>query len=633
MCGFVVFVDGREAPQLPDLTGPLASLYHRGPDDTVTHQIGNWVSMGFARLAIIDPDGSRQPLSYPGFGTDAGRWTVVLNGEIYNYRELRAELINNHQAAFGTDGDAEVLAAALHHWGPAAVNRLRGMFAFAAWDSHTNTLLCARDPFGIKPLYYLTTPDGLWLASEKKALPVNGVAVDEEALSLYLTYQYVPEPWTLQSGVARLPAGSLLRYSPGGSADIEPYHRPAFRPDSRLGIEPAAAMIRHALRESVHAHMVADVPVGAFLSSGIDSTAVVAFARELNPDLRVFTAGFDLPGYSEIEVAQQTAQHFGLTLTPTVVTAADVMEALPRIIWHLDDPVADPSIVPLYFLAQTAAQHVKVVLSGEGSDELFGGYHIYREPASLAPIRRLPTRIQHGLRAVSTVIPEGVKGKSYLERATTPIEERYYGNARMFTYAEKEQLLRHNENIASHTLATRDAYLEAEGLDDATTMQHIDLRTWLTGDILTKADRMSMAHSLELRVPFLDRNVFSIATRIPTSLRLPANSKVTKHVLRHALRDDIPAFVIDRPKLGFPTPTAHWLRGEIGEWADQIFAESQTGHLIHLTYARELLRAHRNREADHARKIWTLLNFCLWHRIFVDRCPVLSGVRLTASRI
>jgi asparagine synthase (glutamine-hydrolysing) len=375
--------------------------------------------------------------------------------------------------------------------------------------------------------------------------------------------------------------------------------------------------IRETLRESVRLHMRADVPVGAFLSSGIDSTAVVALAREFNPNILTFTVGYDVDGYSEIEVAQESARHLGVTTIPTRIGPQEMMDALPKIVWHLDDPVADPSLVPLYFVAKKAAEHVTVVLSGEGADEFFGGYTIYREPLSLNAVRSLPDPMQRGLRAVSKVIPEGVKGKSFLERGTTRIEERYYGNARMFNEQEKRGLLRRNDQGVRYTDVTAPIYAECVDLDDVTKMQYVDLFTWLRGDILVKADRISMAHSLEVRVPYLDREVFDVAATLPVDLKLPPRSDATKYAMRQALRGVVPPAIVDRRKLGFPTPTRVWLRGEMYEWARHLLATSAAGDLLDLGYAARLLDEHRRGEADHSRKVWTVLVFCVWHAIFV----------------
>ncbi|GIJ44482.1 putative asparagine synthetase AsnB [Virgisporangium aliadipatigenens] len=627
MCGFVVCVDKAVMPEGSPigLSSALDAIHHRGPDDCSEAHAGP-CTFGFQRLAIIDTDGSRQPLRYPVSGPQAGRWTVVCNGEIYNYRGLRAELIEDYGCEFATEGDIEVLAAALHVWGIDALRRLRGMFAFAAWDDVEGVLHAGRDPFGIKPLYVAALEDRLWLASEKKTLMsiVDRYAVDSTALSHYLTLQYVPEPHSLHRDVARLAAGERLEYRPGGDVKIESWSRPIFRPQPVTAgtalHQTLVSDIRETLRESVRAHMVADVPVGAFLSSGIDSTAIVALAREVKPDLRVYTAGFEeteTAGYSELGIAADTAQQLGLRHTAAVVRPEDVIATLPRIIWHLDDPLADPALIPLYFVAKAAAQDVTVVLSGEGADELFGGYAIYREPASVAPVQKLPRAARLGLRALGRLIPEGVKGHSFLDRATTPIEERYYGNARMFDDRSKGQLLR--AGMTPYTQVTEAAYAEAAALDDVATMQYVDLRTWLPGDILTKADRMSMAHSLELRVPFLDKRVFDVAARIPAELKVPRAHRTTKVALREAMRGIVPDSVVDRPKLGFPTPTRVWLKGVVGEWAAEVMFRSSASELLDLGYAQKLLADHRAGVADYSRKVWTVLSFCLWYAIFVER--------------
>ena len=622
MCGFLMYVG--DFPISPEALGQverqLELLDHRGPDDMALERSGQCVAAGFKRLAIIDVQGSRQPLRYPPRGPDAGRWTLVFNGEIYNFEALREELIRVHGAEFATGGDSEVVAAAYHYWGDAALDRFRGMFAFALWDEATETVHAARDQFGIKPLYYLPTPEGLWLSSEKPPLlGIAGGELDQTALSLYLTMQYVPEPYTLHRHIARLPSAGLLTRALGYPPVIRRHGRPKFRPDPAVSEASIVDELRDALRESVRCHLRADVPVGAFLSSGIDSTAIVALAAEVHPRLRAFTAGFDTPAaFSEFDVAERSARQLGVELVPAIVKPEQVMEALPRIVWHLGDPVADPSIVPLYFLAQKAAEHVTVVLSGEGADELAGGYTIYREPRSLAPVRRLGEPIQRGLRALARAVPEGVKGKSYLLRATTPIETRYFGNARVLGDEEKARILLGGEPGVGHQHVTAALYAEAADLDEVTTMQHIDVNTWLPGDILTKADRMSMAHSLELRVPFLDRGVFEVLSRLPDRLKVPARSRTTKYALRRALAGIVPDFIVDRPKLGFPTPARRWLRVELAEWAHHVLSTSGAGHLIDLDYAHDMLKQHERGEADNARKLWILLSFCLWHGIFVD---------------
>ncbi|HEX6500750.1 MAG TPA: asparagine synthase (glutamine-hydrolyzing) [Micromonosporaceae bacterium] len=623
MCGLLTFISagGPAGAQHAAIAQALESLHHRGPDETGVEVVGDDVVFAHKRLAIIDVASSHEPLPYLD-----GRYLLTYNGEIYNYIELREELIRDFGARFATAGDGEVIVAGYHYWGEAVLDRLRGMFAFVIWDRQQRRVFGARDPFGIKPMHYLRTADGVYFASEKKALLpfaqsayAGDAGLDTANLSHYLTLQYVPEPRTLHRGINRIGSGECLTTTPGGEIRVRRYYRPTFRPTPTDDPDKLFARIRETLRESVRIHMRSDVPVGAFLSSGIDSTAVVAFAREFNPNILTFTVGYDVDGYSEIEVAQDSARHLGVTTIPTKIGPREMMEALPRIVWHLDDPVADPALVPLYFVAKKAAEHVTVVLSGEGADEFFGGYTIYREPLSLATVNGLPDPVQRGLRKVAQVIPQGVKGRSFLERGTTPIEERYYGNARMFTEDEKRQLLRHYDPSVRYTDVTAPIYAEATDLDDVTKMQYVDLYTWLRGDILVKADRMSMAHSLELRVPFLDRAVFDVAATIPVDLKLPPKSVTTKYALRRALEGVVPPAIVNRKKLGFPTPTRVWLRGEMYEWARDILVSSGAGNLLDLPYVGGLLEEHREGRADHSRKIWTVLVFCVWHAIFVER--------------
>jgi asparagine synthase (glutamine-hydrolysing) len=628
MCGVLVYISdsGAAAARGGAIAAALESLHHRGPDDTGVELVSSDVVFAHKRLSIIDVELSHEPLSYPPSGPEAGRYLLTFNGEIYNYIELRRELVAEFGAEFATAGDAEVVVAGYHYWGEKVLDRLRGMFVFVLWDGARRTAFGARDPFGIKPLHYLRTGDGVYFASEKKALlelmwgdPAAEVALDPANLSHYLTLQYVPEPGTLHQGIERLGSGECFTYHPGGRVETTRWYRARFHPQPVADPTALYRRIQDTLRESVRLHMRSDVPVGAFLSSGIDSTAVVALAREFNPDILTFTVGYDVPGYSEIEVAQASARELGVTTIPTKIGPDDMMDAVPKIVWHLDDPVADPALVPLYFVAKKAAEYVTVVLSGEGADEFFGGYTIYREPLSLAGVTHLPSTVQKGLRAVSRAIPEGVKGKSFLERGTTPIEQRYYGNARIFTEDDKRRLLRRYDPGVRYTDVTAPLYAEAAGLDPVTSMQYIDLYTWLRGDILVKADRMSMAHSLELRVPFLDREVFEVAAGIPVDLKLPPRSTDTKYALRRALEGVVPAPIVNRRKLGFPTPTRVWLKGEMYEWARDILSRSGAGDLLDLGVALELLEQHRRGHADNSREVWTVLIFCVWHAIFVER--------------
>jgi asparagine synthase (glutamine-hydrolysing) len=623
MCGLIGFLAnaGADDGSKDAIERSLIQMRHRGPDDS-----GLWfdddVVIGFRRLSTIDLEHSHQPLPYL-----SGRYQLIFNGEIYNYLELRARLSSEFGAVFETDGDGEAIVAGYHYLGEGILGELRGMFSFLLWDSQERELFGARDPFGIKPLYTYADDRGTFYASEKKALlsvaadhieAGSDAEIDTEALQHYLTLQYVPEPASMHRQIRRIESGTSFTQRPGQPAVSRRYFKPEF--STRPVTEPDKLyhQIAEVLRDSVAKHMRADVTVGAFLSGGIDSTAIAALAHEHNRGLLTFTTGFERQGFSEIDVAAESAAAIGVEHITKVVTPEEMMQTLPLIIWYLDDPVADPALVPLYFIAREARKHVKVVLSGEGADELFGGYTIYREPLSLRRWTSAPDPVRTLLGALSTILPEGMRGKDLLRRASIGIEERYYGNARIFRDDELRQgnLLRTYSSAVSYTDVTARHYAATRHLDDSTRMQYIDLFTWLRGDILVKADKMTMANSLELRVPFLDPEVFAIAATLPVDQKLSPDT--TKYALRRALAEIVPAHVLNRPKLGFPVPTRPWLRDVMYDWAHDIISSAGTDHLINTTAALELLKAHRDGPHDYSRKIWTLLVFMIWHGIFVE---------------
>jgi asparagine synthase (glutamine-hydrolysing) len=611
----------------PSVAAALRCMRHRGPDES-----GTWtdqeVVFGFNRLSIIDLEHSQQPLHW-GPPESPDRYTILHNGEVYNYLELRAELMREHGAVFRTDGDAEAIVAAYHHYGPHAVGRLRGMFAFVIWDRERSHIFGARDPFGIKPLYYATGPHGTAFASEKKALlelaSTLGInpRLDRKALQHYLILQYVPEPETMHDQIHRIESGTSFTVAPGGEIATHRYFHPTFRPRPIRGEADAERLygeIAEALRDSVAKHMRADVTVGAFLSGGIDSTATAALAKQHNPDLITFTTGFERQGYSEVDVAAESAAAIGVKHVVRTVSADEMMAALPLIVWYLDDPVADPALVPLWFIAREARNYVKVVLSGEGADELFGGYTIYREPISLAPFERVPGALRRVMGRVSTHIPDGVRGKDLLRRGALTLEQRYYGNARIFRDDQLRGVLRTFDERTSHHDVTGEPYRTSAGWDPVTRMQHVDLFTWLRGDILVKADKMTMANSLELRVPFLDTEVFRIASQLPLAQKV--TNETTKYALRRAMRDIVPPHVVNRRKLGFPVPIRHWLKAEMYDWARQIVLRSHTDELIDRNAVLRLMEEHRTGTLDHSRRIWALVVFMLWHSIFIEKTLV-----------
>ncbi|HDR4682240.1 asparagine synthase (glutamine-hydrolyzing) [Bacillus cereus] len=585
-------------------------LYHRGPDDQGYFR-DEHVQFGFRRLSIIDLDAGHQPLAY-----DNERYILMFNGEIYNYIELR-EMLIKQGACFSTQSDTEVIVALYAQVKEECVNYLRGMYTFVIWDRQEKKLFGARDHFGIKPLYIAQQNDITFFASEKKSIlhVMQDKGVNPTALQHYFTYQYGPEPETLTNDINKIEPGHYFIKEIGKEIEVYRYWKPYFNASDNKKEEHIRA-IRDVLYDSVKVHMRSDVPVGAFLSGGIDSSIIASIAKEINPNLLTFSVGFEHRGFSEIDVAKETAEKLGVKNYSVLVTPQEFMNEFPKIMWHMDDPLADPAAVPLYFVAKEARKHVTVVLSGEGSDELFGGYNIYREPNSLKMFSYIPTSGRTVLKALSGVLKEGFKGKSFLERGCTPIEERYYGNAKIFREEEKIKLIKSYNESVNYKDVTKPLYNEIKDYDDVSKMQYIDMYTWLRGDILLKADKMSTAHSLELRVPFLDKEVFDVASKIPTELKIA--NRTTKAILREAVRGIVPDHVLDRKKLGFPVPIRHWLKDEMYDWALNIIKESKTEHLIDKKYVLNLLEAHRTDKGDHSRKIWTVLTFMVWHQIYIE---------------
>ncbi|AQT79685.1 asparagine synthase (glutamine-hydrolyzing) [Mycolicibacterium litorale] len=627
MCGLLALVSAPASSitsaTVDAVAGASHLMRHRGPDEP-----GTWsdeqVVLGFNRLSIIDIAHSHQPLRW-GPPEQPDRYVLVFNGEIYNYLEIRAQLHSEFGAVFATDGDGEAILAAYHHWGTAALTRLRGMFAFALWDTAKQELFCARDPFGIKPLFMATGPGGTAVGSEKKCLLALAEdirfddSLDPRAVQHYTVLQYVPEPETLHRGIRRLESGCYAVIRPGQPPAISRYFSPRFsaRPFVAGSEQSRYDEITEVLEDSVAKHMRADVTVGAFLSGGIDSTAIAALAIRHNPRLITFTTGFEREGFSEVDVAVASAEAIGARHVTKVVSQSEFVAALPEIVWYLDEPVADPALVPLFFIAREARKHVKVVLSGEGADELFGGYTIYREPLSLKGFDYLPRPVRRSLGRASRPLPEGMRGKSLLHRGSLTLEERYYGNARSFSDEQLRAVLPGFNPGWTHTDVTGAVYAESAGWDPVARMQHIDLFTWLRGDILVKADKMTMANSLELRVPFLDPEVFAVASRLPFDQKITRTT--TKYALRRALEPIVPAHVLNRAKLGFPVPIRHWLRsGELMDWAYEMIAASQADHLVNIAAVRRMLDGHRTGDGDHSRRLWTVLIFMLWHAIFVE---------------
>lgn len=649
MCGLLGVLDFKKqlnTTQVQQLVSASELMYHRGPDSS-----GHWndehVAYSFNRLSFIDLEHSQQPLLW-GPADNPQRYVLVFNGEIYNYRELREELAHLG-ATFTTQGDSETIPAAWHYWGHKAFTKLRGMFACAIWDTLEQTLILARDPFGIKPLFFAVTDQTILFSSEKKCITSLAdeysidVSVPAQVVQEYTELQYVPETHTLSRGIEKLESGHYAIFSHAsatvtsrqkateavhspsttrsvsedGSLIIYQYFHPEFTHHNHTG-DALYKDIADTLTESVEKHMRSDVTVGSFLSGGIDSTAIATLAKRYNPQLKTFTIGFDRGGYSEIDVAAQSAEAIGVEHISTVLSEEDYLNAVPQIVWYLDEPVADPSLVPLFFLAKLAREHVKVVLSGEGADELFGGYTIYKEPLSLQPFDFLPTFARKAVGRAAGFIPNGVRGKSLLERGSMTLEERYYGNARSFSTNQLKNTLTEYKTQWDHVHVTAPYYQRCQGLDPVSRMQYIDIYTWLRGDILVKADKMTMANSLELRVPFMDPQVYDVARTLTVEDKISHGT--TKYALRKALELIVPSHVLHRPKLGFPVPIRHWLKeGIMQDWARNIVRNAHTDAFYNTEYVLSMLDEHHRGENDHSRRIWTVLVFMLWHQIFVEK--------------
>ena len=631
MCGItgcLALADGA-GPDTEWVGRAAMRIAHRGPDDEAFFA-DQHLALGFRRLAVIDTSpAGRQPMQ-----SADGRFVMVFDGEIYNYLEL-ASALRARGVALRTDSDTEVLLETYALLGRDVVRKLRGMYAFAIWDRRNRELFCARDPFGIKPFFYALTTGGqrprsgpqLRFASERKALagPGEVTAIDPDALRRYLSFQYVPAPATLVPPTRALPPGHVLIARPGGRVDVFRYWRPELRP-ARSPSSSTPDKILTALRDSVAAHLRSDVPVGAFLSGGVDSATLCALAAESVPGLLTFTVGCEREGYSEIDEAMATANALAVKSVPYLIGPEEFLACLPRIIWQLDDPMADAAAIPLWFAAREARKHVKVVLSGEGADELFGGYGVYHQPGVVRAGRALPGWGRSTIGRVASELPAGARGKGFLNRTSTPLRRRYIGNAYVYRGDEASLLVR--QANGSEFDVTDPVYRQAAdaGLDDVATMQLIDINTWLPGDSLVKADRMAMAHGLELRTPFLDREVLAVAARLARVEKTAAGT--TKFALREAIGELLPQAAAERAKLGFPVPLGHWLRGGMYGFAEQVVRSAQTGQWLDKGAALDILRRFRSDDPEVTwRQVWLLVVFSLWHQIYVERVydPVALG--------
>lgn len=617
MCGFVGFID--ENDQTYDHRAAIVAMAdaiaHRGPDSEGYFEDGR-AALGFRRLAIIDLAGANQPLC-----NENRSLVLVFNGEIYNYRELRRQLIAAGHA-FSTQGDAEVVLHGFERWGAGVLDRLRGMFAFALYDTATGELFCARDAFGIKPLYYAAEGDRILFGSEIKGLlahPHARRSLNERRLAHWLCMEYLPDEETLFEGVRKLPAGHWLRWR-NGRAERGRWFVPRFAPDAGRSLKESAEAIEAALRESVAAHAIADVDVGCFLSAGVDSSLVAQEAARIM-EARTFTIGWGEGRFSELEAAATFARATGLPNEGRILGAEQFFSSVAAVQYAMDEPLPNPSAVPLYHLCAMAAESVKVVLSGEGADELFGGYPYYQECLAFAPYMTVPAPARRALAAAARRLPEGTHGRRFLMRGAHPLPERYIRLEYNFPWAEALDLLAPELGARCAAAPTpwelaAPLFAEIEA-DEITAMQTADILTWMQQDILLKADKMSMASSLELRVPFLDREVFALASTLPIAQRVGRHE--TKIALRAAAARTLPQATAAMPKQGFITPLARWLREE--PWRSQV-REILNGERARRFFRTDRLNAlldeHQHGTRSHMKKIWSAYCFLNWHEQYFD---------------
>ena len=607
MCGYVGFTNTiNDANRI--IGEMMDKIKHRGPDSEGKY-VDEDIALGFRRLSIIDLNTGSQPI----YNEDNSK-VLLFNGEIYNFQKIREELIAKGHI-FTTKTDSEVLIHGYEEFGEDLLNKLRGMFSFVIWDKNTKELFGARDFFGIKPLYYAKMGDAFMFGSEIKSFlahPSFVKEMNEDALENYLTFQYSPTTETFFKNVWKLPPAHFFKYK-NGELTVNRYWEVKFDADEKPDMEEWVNRISDTFKNSVEAHKISDVEVGSFLSSGVDSSYAAAVA---NVD-KTFTVGFGTDEkYNEIGWAKEFSKYIGKENISKVITPEEYWGNIAKIQYHMDEPLADPSAIALYFVCSKASEYVKVVLSGEGADEIFGGYNVYREPMAIPAYNAIPKCIRRGIGAVASKLPPK-RGINFLVRRGKDLEERFIGNAYMFSEKERKALLKIKTNAPDAAAITKPFYDKVKDKDAVTKMQYLDLHLWMTGDILLKADKMSMANSLELRVPFLDKEVMALAEKIPTRYRV--NDENTKIAMRKAALRATPPQTANKKKLGFPVPIRVWLKEDkYYSIVKDAFTSETAEHYFNTNLLIDLLDEHRNGKRDNSRKIWTVYIFLVWHKVYFE---------------
>ena len=607
MCGFVGFCDAeRSGYDRKAVTEAMCEkIAHRGPDSRGSFHSGA-VSLGFCRLSLLDPALGDQPMR-----SADGRYVIVMNGEIYNYRVLREKLSSEHGCTFRTNSDTEVVLQAYRYYGEKTAELLRGMFAFVILDTRDGSLYGARDPFGVKPFYYTRQGSAFLFASELKAFwahPSFRPQINPEALKMYLVFQYVPLRETICRGVFRLEQGRYFTYR-GGEMNIVRYFDPMPQ-KAKWRRNDAAEQIDRALQDSVRCHQIADAEIGAFLSGGVDSGYVLSLARPA----KVYSIGFAQDGFDETEQAKALCQTLGLKTQVRMLSADEYFSVLPKIQYYMDEPEANLSSVPLYFLAQAASKDVKAVLSGEGADELFGGYQWYIQSDASLLWRRLPKSVRKLFARCTEKAPERIR-RFFTENAKD-VEDSFIGQAFIMDDEAANSLLTEKYRCdITYRDVTKPFYDCVKGCDDLTKKIYLDMNLWLPNEILLKADRMTMAHSLELRVPYLDRELWAIARTLPSRLKM--RGRLTKPALREAARKHVPADTAKREKAGFLVPFRFWLREDpYYQAVKSVLSADYAAEFFDTEALLAMLDAHWAGTENNCRSLYTVYSFLLWYRAY-----------------